>query len=163
MMKKSGLRMSLVGMVLMLTVLLLAPGSARAFDTSGLVGMLVSKLGVTPAQAEGGAGALFRTAKGRMSNDNYQKLATSVPEADSLQAKAPPVESKKSSLLGGAASMLGGKAGSSIGGMTDLVGSFKSLGMGKEMIGKFTPVVYDYVKEKGGAMVMQLLQKALTF
>ncbi len=163
MMVKRDLRWALVVLVGVVSLLLLQPGSARAFDTSGLVGMLVSRLGVTPAQAEGGAGAIFRTAKERMSGEDYSKLSSSVPEAEALQAKAPKAEDKKSSLLGDAASMLGGKAGGSLGGMADLVGSFKSLGMGKEMIGKFTPVIYDYVKEKGGAMVMQLLQKALTF
>jgi len=152
-----------VGIMLFLGFLLWLPVTASAMDL-GLVSTLMNKLGVTRQQAEGGAGAIFKTAKTRMSEDDYKKLATSVPEADSLQAHAPaPRQDSNSGLLGNAASMLGGKSGAALGGGAELLNSFKSLGMDKEMLGKFTPIIYDYVKEKGGPMVLGLLQKALAF
>ena len=148
-----------VGILLGLAVWL--PTPARAMDM-GLVSTLVSKLGVTKEQAAGGAGAIFKTAKGNMTPGEYKTLTTKVPEAESLQQYAPKTESPSASMLGGATSLLG-KKGSTLAGGADLINSFKSLGLDQEMIGKFTPVILDYVKEKGGPMVMGLLQKALAF
>ena len=158
-MKKLSFWLRVVVCLVMLLTLL--PASGMALDM-GLVSMLVNKLGVTEKQAEGGAGAIFKTAQTRMSESDYKQLSDSVPEATALQNFAPETGANKG-LLGGAASMLGGKAGSSLEGGAGLLSSFKDLGMDNEMLGKFTPVIYDYVKEKGGAMVMELMQKALTF
>jgi len=147
-----------VGACLVISFLLM-PASASALDM-GLVSTLVNKLGVTESQAQGGSGAIFKTAESRMSKDDYKQLKDEVPEVDSLQKFAP---ESKPSMLGSAASALGGKTGSSLGGATDLLSSFDSLGMDKDMLGKFTPVIYDYVKKNGSEMVMGLLQKALSF
>ena len=152
-----GLRV-VVCLVLLITLL---PASGMALDM-GLVSMLVNKLGVTEKQAEGGAGSIFKTAEKRMPESDYKQLSDSVPEADTLQSAAP-APAENTGLVGGATSMLGGKAGSSLGDSAALLSSFKDLGMDSEMLGKFTPVIYDYVKEKGGPMVMELLQKGLTF
>jgi len=142
--------------------LILLPGSASALDM-GLVSTLVNKLGVSQSQAQGGSGAIFKTAEKRMPKDDYQQLAKEVPEVDSLQKFAPKTDDSKSSLLGNAASALGGKAGSSVGDAAGLLDSFDSLGMDKDMLNQFMPVIYDYVKENGSEMAMGLLQKALTF
>ncbi|RLB74157.1 MAG: DUF2780 domain-containing protein [Deltaproteobacteria bacterium] len=147
-----------IGVCLGISFLLL-PASASALDM-GLVSTLVNKLGVTKSQAQGGSGAIFKTAESRMSKEDYKQLSDEVPEVDTLQKFAP---KSKPSMLGSAASALGGKTGSSLGGATDLMSSFDSLGMDKDMLGKFTPVIYDYVKENGSEMVMGLLQKALSF
>jgi len=114
----------MVGLVLSLMVM---PTTASAFDM-GLVSTLVNKLGITESQAQGGSGAIFKTAEKRMSPTDYKQLASEVPEVDKLQKYAP--ESKKNT---------------------------------KDMIGKFTPIIYDYVKKNGSEMVMNLLQKALSF
>ena len=158
-MKKLSFGLRVVGCLVLFLSLL--PASGQALDM-GLVSMLVDKLGVTEKQAEGGAGAIFKTAEKRMPESDYKQLSDSVPEADSLQNAAPALAANRG-LLGGATSMLGGKAGSSLGDNAELLSSFKELGMDSEMLGKFTPVIYDYVKEKGGSMVMEMLQKALTF
>ncbi len=147
-----------IGVCLGISFLLL-PASASALDM-GLVSTLVNKLGVTKSQAQGGSGAIFKTAESRMSKEDYKQLSDEVPEVDTLQKFVP---KSKPSMLGSAASALGGKTGSSLGGATDLMSSFDSLGMDKDMLGKFTPVIYDYVKENGSEMVMGLLQKALSF
>ncbi len=147
-----------IGVCLGISFLLL-PASVSALDM-GLVSTLVNKLGVTKSQAQGGSGAIFKTAESRMSKEDYKQLSDEVPEVDTLQKFAP---KSKPSMLGSAASALGGKTGSSLGGATDLMSSFDSLGMDKDMLGKFTPVIYDYVKENGSEMVMGLLQKALSF
>ncbi|MCK5680660.1 DUF2780 domain-containing protein [bacterium] len=148
-------------MVCLVLSLLLMPTVASALDM-GLVSTLVSKLGVTETQAQGGSGALFKTAETRMSKGDYEQLADAVPEVDLLQKFAPKNDAKKS-LLGSAASALGGKSGSSIGDAADLLSSFDSLGLDKDMLGQFTPIIYDYVKENGSEMVMGLLKNALSF
>ncbi len=158
-MKKLNFGLRVVACLVMLLTLL--PASGMALDL-GLVSTLVNKLGVTEKQAEGGAGAIFKTAQSRMPESDYKQLSDSVPEADALQSFAPK-PSASQGLVSGAASMLGGKTGSSLEGGAGLLSSFKELGMDNEMLGKFTPVVYDYVKEKGGSLVMEMLQKALTF
>ena len=147
--------------ICLLVAFLLIPAPASALDM-GLVSTLVNKLGVTEAQAQGGCGAIFKTAESRMSKDDYKQLVDEVPEVDSLQKYAPETKSG-SNMLSSAASALGGKTGASLGGAADLLSSFKSLGMDKDMLGKFTPIIYDYVKKKGSEMAMSLLQKALTF
>ncbi len=158
-MKKLNFSLRVVACLFLFVTLL--PASGQALDM-GLVSMLVDKLGVTEKQAEGGSGAIFKTAEKRMPESDYKQLSASVPEADALQSAAPAPAAKKG-LLGSATSMVGGKTGSSLGDSADLLSSFKELGMDSEMLGKFTPVVYDYVKEKGGTMVMEMLQKALAF
>ena len=55
-------------------------------------------------------------------------------------------------MLGGGASKLGNPA---------LADSFNKLGLGGDMVGKFVPIVVDYVKEKGGKVVMNFLKSAL--
>ena len=147
--------------ICLVSAFLLMPASASALDM-GLVSTLVSKLGVTESQAQGGSGAIFKTAESRMSKEEYKQLADEVPEVDSLQKYAPETKSS-TNMLSSAASALGGKTGASVGGATDLLSSFDSLGMDKDMLGKFTPIIYDYVKENGSEMVMGLLQKALSF
>ena len=143
-----------------LVLSLMLPSNASALDM-GLVSTLVNKLGVTKTQAQGGSGAIFKTAESRMDKSDYKQLVEAVPEVDTLQKYAP--KSEKKSLLGSAASALGGKSGSSVADAAGLVSSFDSLGMDKDMLGKFTPIVYDYVKQNGSEMVMGLLQKALSF
>jgi len=145
----------------LILLLMLLPVSSQAFDM-GLVSTLVSQLGVTEKQAEGGSGAIFQMAEKRMPESDYMQLSESVPEVKKLvSAASAPV--KKKGLFGSATSMLGEKTGSSLNDGSSLMSSFKDLGMDSEMLSKFTPVVYAYVKEKGGAAVSEMLQKALSF
>ena len=44
---------------------------------------------------------------------------------------------------------------------TGLAESFKRLDMSSDMVAKFTPIILDYVKQKGGEQVMNLLKGAL--
>jgi hypothetical protein len=143
-----------------LFMMLMTPVSA--FASEGLVSLLTSQLGVTDTQAEGGAGALFRAAKANMKADDFTELSAKVPEASSLIDKAPVVSDKKQGMLAGAASLMG-DTGEKINAATEIVESFKQLGLDSDMVEKFTPVVLDYVKEKAGEASMQLLQSALSF
>lgn len=146
-------------------------GAALSFaGDGGLVGMLTQQLGVTTPQAEGGAGAIFSAAKQKLSPAEYTQVSDKVPEATTLLDKAPEPKSEGGGMtktIGGVSSALGGSGGSlggaaaTVGGMGALSDSFSSLGMSSDMVGKFTPIVLDYAKSKGGDTVMNLLKGAL--
>ena len=125
----------------------------------GLAGLLSSQLGVTEGQAEGGAGSIFQLAKKNLSVENFSKVAEAVPGIDRMLGAAPKPEGG-SATLGGLSSMVGGSS-NKLGGMAGLTGSFEKLGLSGDMVGKFTPIILDYVKNKGGEYVMNLLKGAL--
>ncbi len=122
-----------------------------------LISQLVESLGISEEQATGGAGALFSMAKNAMGDGDFSKLTDAIPDVSNLLASAP--ESGGGGVLGalgGMASSLGigdGKAS----GLASLAGSFSSLDMDAGMVGKFVPVVLNYVKSMGGDTVSSLL------
>lgn len=134
-----------------------AAGAVAKSANPELVGMLTSQLGITPKQAEGGAGAVFSYAKGKLKADDYAKVAKAVPGVDGLIKAAPAVETKPSGgtmdTLTGAASQLGGSAGAT----AALAPAFQKLGVSGETVGKFLPIVVGYVTKKGGSGVGDLL------
>jgi hypothetical protein len=127
-----------------------------------LVGKLTKDLSITPKQATGGAGSLFGLAKTRLKPDEFSQVAKAVPGMDGLLKAAPKPEKKSSPLdsLGSLGSGLPGGTGS-LGGLSSLVGPFKSLGLSPDMIGKFVPVLTQFVDAKGGSSVSKLLAGAL--
>jgi hypothetical protein len=134
-----------------------AAASATGLNQIGLVDMLVHKLGVSPQQALGGAGAIFQAAKGNMNPQAFASLSQSVPGMSTMLGAAPSVSG--ASGLGGMSSMVGG--GSSLGGAAGLAGSFQQLNLSPDMVGKFIPVVTNYVKQASGDASAGLLQSAL--
>lgn len=122
-------------------------GKSETSDTassSALISTLTDKLGITETQAAGGTAALLNEAKGNMSSSDYSSLLSSVPGLSSIMS-------------GSGGSML-----SSLGGGT-LTDQFSALGMGGDMIGKFVPVLLDYVGSTGGSDTMSMLKGALGF
>jgi hypothetical protein len=118
-----------------------------------LVGQLTKALAITPAQASGGAGALFDLAKSRLSPGDFSKVADSVPGIGGLIKSAPASSVAKS---------IGGLSGpGSLGGLASVAGSFQKLGLSPEMVGKFVPVLTQFVESKGGSGVASLLAGAL--
>jgi hypothetical protein len=150
--------------VVAMTVVCLGLGCSTADATaSELVGALTQQLGVTEQQATGGAGALFGLAKSKLSPDNFAQVASVVPGMEGL-LQAAPTGGGTGSMAGvapSAASSMLGKSGESLGGLASLGGPFSQLGMSPDMIGKFVPVVLDYVGGKGGASVQSLLAGVL--
>ncbi len=136
-----------------------AAESVQAVSSGTLVDALVQQLGVTTAQAQGGAGALFQAAKSRMTAEAFDTVAKSVPDIDQLLAAAPQ-SSASSGLAGGLSALAGDKAGS-LGSLASLASSFQQLGLSSDMVSKFVPVVVDYVKQSGGDAAASLLRSAL--
>lgn len=132
----------------------LLPGGSSVL-AADLVSLLTQNLGVTPQQAQGGAGAIFDYAKGKLGAADFSKVAAAVPGMDSLLSAAPKT--------GGTASNLTKLAGGtgSLGGLSSLAEPFTKLGMSPDMVGKFVPEILSYVKSSGGDAVMKILQGAL--
>ncbi|HXJ93922.1 MAG TPA: DUF2780 domain-containing protein [Terriglobia bacterium] len=138
-----------------------AQGSATQLAKTAspeLVGQLTKALSVTPAQASGGAGALFGLAKSRLSAADFGKVAACVPGISGLIKSAPsasPAEGA-SGLAGLESSLPGG-----LGGAASVAESFHKLGLSPEMAAKFVPVLTKFVQTKGGASTASLLENAL--
>ena len=123
----------------------------------GLVDLLSSQLGVTKDQAEGGAGSIFQLAKQNLTDEDFSSIAKAVPGIDQMIGAAPKVE-VSSGTPGGISSMMGSNK---LAGMAGLTSSFETLGLNGDMVSKFTPIILDYVKNKGGEHAMNLLKAAL--
>ena len=133
------------------------PAEIAKSPSPELVGQLTKALSISPAQATGGAGALFGLAKSRLSPVDFSKVATAVPGMDGLLKAAPSVSKSPASGLSGLAGSLPG----GLGGLASVAGSFKKLGLSPEMAAKFVPLLTQFVQSKGGASVASLLGGAL--
>ena len=125
-----------------------------------LVKALVSQLGITDDQATKGSGLIFKAAKERLGSD-FSKIEKAIPDIGKLIKAAPSGSSSGGGLgglLGGLASALGGN--SNLGTMASLAGSFSSLKLSPDMIGKFVPVILNTLKSKAGPDILKLLAGA---
>ena len=124
-----------------------------------LVGKLTKELNVTPKQAVGGAGAIFGLAKSKLDPAQFSQLAAAVPGMDKFLKAAPAAAPAGAggSALGSLGSMAGGQAG----GLASLAGSFQSLGLSPGMIGKFAPIMQNYIGAKGGSGVASMFAGVL--
>jgi hypothetical protein len=113
-----------------------------------LTAMFTKELGVTPAQAEGGVGALLGLAKTRLKPEEFSQVSSAIPGTDALLKAAP-------SMGGGAMGALAGA-----GGLASLAGSFSKLGLNAETAAKFAPTLLKYLNGKGSAGAASLLSKA---
>lgn len=125
--------------------------------TIGLVDILEHRLGVSQHQALGGAGAIFQLAQGRMAPDAFAALTRSVPGMDQMLSAAPPM----SNLSSGLSSVMGDK-NNTLGSVAALAASFQQLDLSPDMIGRFVPVVTNYVQQSSGQAIADLLQAALS-
>ncbi len=133
-----------------------------------LIQMLTSNLGINDDQAKGGAGMLFNMAKEKLGAGDFQQIADKVPGIGDLMSAAPSADSGGDSggggvmgMLGSVASSLGGSAGG-LGSLATLAGGFSKLGLDADMVGKFVPVVLQYVQGQGGDGVKGLLEKVIS-
>src|SRR4051812_39815821 len=115
-----------------------------------LIGALTTQLGVTERQARGGTGALFKAAQDRIGETEFNRLLGKLPGIDQV-LKSAPSASTSGGLLGGLASMA-----AKVGGSGDMAQAAKvlaavsSLGLSKETILQFVPIVLKYVETHGG-------------
>ena len=119
-----------------------------------LVNLLTNDLGITSEQAMGGAGALFNYAKEGLSSEDFDKVSDAVPDMEGYLDAVPS--------LGGSSTGLLGKATESLVGMPAVTAAFDKLGLSQDMVGMFTPLLVNYVDDKGGEAVSGLLTKVFS-
>ena len=115
-----------------------------------LVDQLTKQLSITPAQATGGAGALFGIAKSRLSVADFSKIAAAVPGMNGFLKAAPPTTSPTAAHFPGVSSLSGALPGGASG-LASAAQSFQKLGLNPDMVGRFVPVLTGFVESKGGA------------
>jgi hypothetical protein len=122
-----------------------------AGDTANLVEELSSQLGVSSEQAAGGTAALFSMAQSQLSGEQFGGITDKV--------------SGLSGLLGSGESG-GGMAASLLKNVNSLEGAqnaFSALGMSPDMVGRFAPVVLQFLGGQGvGAGALDTLKKLWT-
>ncbi len=128
-----------------------------------LINSLVSQLGVTQSQAIGGAGAIFKMAQDRLGPDQFEQLLGGVSGVKDLLAHAPAAGGGAGfgDLLGGLASMAAKIGGSDMAQAAQLLAAFSSLGLNKDMLMKFVPVVLKFLESQGGPDLVSNVRAAL--
>ena len=120
-----------------------------------LIDALTKQLGVSGAQAEGGAAVLLKAAKDKMGSEEFSKLLGGIPGLGDLMKKAPAAGG--GGLLGGIAGMMGGNAGL----IATIVGGFGKLGLSADDAKRFAPLMMSYLRGKVGPDVASKLEKTL--
>lgn len=124
-----------------------------------LIDMLTKNLGVNAAQAEGGAGVLFKAAKDKLGGAEFEQLLGGVPGLGDLMKKAPATGGGGGlgGMLGGLAGAMGGNAGL----IATIMGGFGKLGLTASHAKQFVPVILEFLKTKVSPDVISKLEKTL--
>lgn len=122
-----------------------------------LIDALTKQLGVSGAQAEGGAAVLLKAAKDKMGGEEFGKLLGGVPGLGDLMKKAPAAGGGLGGLLGGIAGAVGGNAGL----IATIVQGFGKLGLTADDAKRFAPVMMDFLRGKVGSDVASKLERVL--
>jgi hypothetical protein len=103
---------------------------------------------VSNSQAVGGASAILTKAATNMSQADVSSLTSAIPSISSL------ISSTVSSQSG--QNMLGSLVSS-----TSLGSQFSALGMDSSMVGKFIPIILQFINTEAGSTIMNSVQSAL--
>ena len=116
-------------------------------------------LDLDEGQARGGAGLIFKFAQEKLSSGEFGQLSEIVPEIQDLINDAPESGGLLGA-LGGLASVFGGKA-EGMGNLANIVAGFSKLGLDSEMFSKFIPVILDFLQDKGGERIKNILDSVI--
>ncbi|MBO2689850.1 DUF2780 domain-containing protein [Shewanella algae] len=135
-----------------------ATNTQTATQNSELVGTVMSQLGLTQTQAEGGLGSLLGLAKTSLGQESFSPIADSIPGIDGLLAAAPKLDgtSGMTGLLSKA-----GDLGNSLQGSAMVYDAFAKLGISKELAAPMIDIVKNYLQSSGGEGTADLLVKGL--
>jgi hypothetical protein len=126
-----------------------------------LIRALTTQLGVTEQQARGGTGALFKAAQERLGATEFNRMLGGLAGVDRV-LKSAPSASASGGLLGGLASMAAKVGGSSdMAQAAKVLAAVSSLGLTKETILQFVPIILKYVETHGGPELVAQLRAAL--
>lgn len=116
-----------------------APVADTALTSNPLIKNITSTTGVTPTQAIGGTAAILNEAKTNMAPSDYTALSQQMPQLGTILSAAP----------------------ASVVGSGTVASQFGALGMDPSMIGKFTPLILQYIQTGSTPGMAQLVQAAL--
>jgi len=122
-----------------------------------LIDSLTQTLGISAAQAEGGAAVLLKAAKDKLGAAEFDSQLGSVPGLFDLLKKAPASGGGLGGLLGGLAGAIGGNAAL----ISSIVSGFGKLGLKPEDARKFVPVILGFLRTKVDPDVVSSLEKTL--
>ena len=127
--------------------LALVNGCSETKKLGGIAELLTSltQLGVTSDQATAGFGAIMSLAQGKLDAAEFAKIAGALPGLDGIMKKAADL----------------GIVSQSITTMGGIEEAFTKLGMNKEMIEKFIPIIVKFVSAAAGPEVGNLLSNIL--
>ena len=126
-----------------------------------LIDHLIARLGLSEAQAMGGAGIVFRVARRKLSSDQFAQIAREVSGLDDIIASAPdPVDGE---LTGGISAMLSElRETGQVGELAGLVGDFERLDIDAGRVNRLVSLVVGFVRGRGGDDVGNLLDGVLS-
>lgn len=123
-----------------------------------LIDDLTRTLGITGAQAEGGAAVLFKAAKDKLGAAEFDQLLGALPGLGDLMKKAPATGGGGlGGLLGGLAGAMGGNAAL----ISTVVGGFGKLGLNLDDAKRFAPLIMNFLRTKVGPDVAAKIEKTL--
>ena len=140
------LRRSMFSLLILAACLHWGCGAMQSMGgTDTLTQLLTSQLGVTSNQAMGGTGSILSLAKERLPAMDFSTLTKFIPGSDTFM--------KAARDLGAVTGQVGDKAG--------LTSAFSRLGMGPDMVPKFTQSLSDFVGKTGGEPARNLVAAAV--
>lgn len=113
--------------------------------TNALTQLLTSQLGVTSNQANGGVGSILSLAKEKLPSMDFNTVTKFIPGTDGFM--------KAAKDLGAVTGPIGDQAG--------LNSAFSRLGMGQDMVPKFSQTMSDFVGKAGGDQAKNLLASVM--
>lgn len=123
-----------------------------------IISELTKKLNISEEQAKGGLGVLLKFCQEKLAAADFQKITALVGNNwQELIKAAPDASANLLGKLGGFASKFSEKAGA----MANLASGFKSVNIDMAKVQQFVDVTLDYLQEKGGPQVKDLLSKFL--
>ena len=127
--------------------------------TNALSHYAATQLGLSEESVNLGIGALLKVAKDHISEDNFSKIASALPNTDSYIKNAPTIS--KSSLT----SMLGGsnKTGKKAASLGYIDKAFESIGISKEQAPLLINSLVGYLSNNGFSKEAEMLKKGLSF
>lgn len=140
-----------------------APSTSRIETGLQLLPLLTQSLGVDGTQASGGMGSVLQAAQTLMANNEFAAITKAIPGAETMMKAAPVVKE----VTGGGGMMqnamtMASKYSPEAKAGADLVSQFKTLGMGADMIPKFTEVGSSYLQRSGHPELGMLLSSVLS-
>ncbi|MCC4833870.1 DUF2780 domain-containing protein [Shewanella sp. 10N.7] len=127
-------------------------------QSTDLVGNVMSQLGLSKDQAEGGLGTLLSLAQSNLGDSDFSLLSNSIPGADTLLSAVPALASDDgmSGLLSQA-----GDLGKSFEGAAMVYDAFEQLGIKKEYVAPMVDIAKSYLETNGTEGTVDLLMKGV--